>query len=68
MSKIKCVECDGLGEWEENHPRYRSPFCPEAYVLVTCDFCGGTGSVEDDREEQTNDKPTQQHSRQADLL
>lgn len=47
-----CRECDGMGEWEENHPQYGSPFSPEAYTLVACQECNGRGVVDDEREEE----------------
>jgi len=38
-----CPHCDGEGEHEAQHPSWGSPFCPEAYVVVECGECDGTG-------------------------
>lgn len=43
--EVPCDYCDGEGKHEEKHPSWGSPFCPEAYVLVSCGECDGTGKM-----------------------
>ena len=44
--KQPCTACDGEGKREENAPNYGLPFCREAWVLVDCNQCDGSGFVE----------------------
>ena len=43
---VRCEDCGGLGEYDQPHPMWGSPSCPEAYVSVKCRACDGTGDVE----------------------
>lgn len=40
---VTCTKCDGRGGFEANHPQWGSRSCPEAYILVDCGQCLGTG-------------------------
>jgi len=42
---VTCTKCDGRGGHEALHPRYGSRDCPEAYILVDCEQCDGTGAM-----------------------
>ncbi len=47
---IECPRCEGSGEWDEPHPQWGSPSCPEAYVQIICPECEGKGQVREDAE------------------
>ena len=44
--KQPCPACDGMGDYETNHPMWGTPSCPEAYVNVKCPECLGSGEIE----------------------
>ena len=46
MKKIICPDCGGDKEVEVCHPMWGSPTCPEAYIIISCPTCEGSGEVE----------------------
>ena len=43
-SLVYCPICDGQGGVETQHPEWGSRTCPEAYVVIKCEACDGTGT------------------------
>lgn len=43
--QVDCENCKGEGSHEERHQSWGIPTCPEAYVIVECGECDGTGLV-----------------------
>ena len=41
-----CPQCGGDGTIEAKHPQWGSRTCPEAWIAVRCDECGGTGECD----------------------
>ena len=46
-----CPYCGGDKTVCVQHPSWGSPTCPEAYIMVPCPECDGTGEVEKDEVE-----------------
>lgn len=51
MTKMICPDCGGDKEVCVQHPSWGSPTCPEAYIMIPCHTCEGTGEIEEDEED-----------------